>query len=376
MNIFKILANGHGSINEANVSAFIGYLLDPKADHALGDEFLKRFLEKIEETNENFENQFYNLDFQIFYEQAFKEEKNAKQIVDLIIVAYQTKMESGKEKLIHDFIENKKEIKKIYLIENKIRKGSITKGQLIKQYNSTIHQIPDNYASHVTSIYLTPDESKYDEEFKKAQETLNNAYHINWKSVNKEGGVSILEILYSLLKDEVEGKIEPLNEYTLHTIKAFCLFIENEFRSERQLNKAKKEGAFMRDLHNSIESYKEKYPGIVDEQSLMIIEAFIKHIDPLPSVSYRLSKTHPISVLYDNKKIFGLNKMGKSLAYDIVYRNYPQLEKLDSSINERFECVLYYENDPAKGIRVKPNNLTSDEVNNLFDEVLNQLTSA
>ena len=76
MNIFKVLANGDGSINEANVSAFLGYLLDPKADHALGSEFLKRFLEVISEDEESFEESFYDLDYQIFYEQAFKEENN------------------------------------------------------------------------------------------------------------------------------------------------------------------------------------------------------------------------------------------------------------------------------------------------------------
>ena len=173
----------------------------------------------------------------------------------------------------------------------------------------------------------------------------------------------------------MEGKIEPLNEYTLHTIKAFCLFIENDFRSERQLNKAKKEGLFMKDLHNDIESYKEKYPGIVDQKSMIIIEEFIKHIEALPLVSFRLSKTHPITVMYNNKKIFGLNKSGKSLVYDIVYRNYPHLKTLDKSINERFERILYYVNDSTKGIRIKPNNLSPDEVMNLFDEVFNELIS-
>jgi len=239
MNIFKILANGDGSINEANVSAFLGYLLDPKADHALGDEFLKRFLSNLSESEEGSDEDFYDLDYQIFYEQAFKEEENAKQIVDLVIVGYQTKMDSGKESLIHDFIANTKDIKHIYLIENKIRKGALTKEQLIKQYNSTIHQIPDKFGSSVTSIYLTPDEPKYTVEFDLAKEELSNSYHVHWKSKN-ESASSITSILYNLLQEEVKGKIEPLNEYTLHTIKAFCQFIENDFKSERQIEKARK----------------------------------------------------------------------------------------------------------------------------------------
>lgn len=374
MNIFKILANGDGSINEANVSAFLGYLLDPKGDHALGDEFLKRVLEKLNDLSDSFEEEFYNLDYQVFYEQAFKEEDNAKQIVDLVIVGYQTTMVSGKESLIHDFIANSKEIKKIYLIENKIRKGALTKDQIIKQYKSTIHQIPDKYANDVTSLYLTPDEDKYSNEFNAARDSLNNAYHLKWISKTEDTDDSILEILYSLLNDEVKGKIEPLNEYTLHTIKAFCQFVENQFRSERQLNKAKKEGLFIRDLHDSLDTYTAEYPGIINDQSLNIIRELIKHIAKIPFVTYRLSKTHPITVFYQNKKIFGLHRRGKKLVYDIVYRNYPQLQHLDLDLNERFERILYHSYDPEKGVRLKPQYYNSNEVNNLIDEVLSKLT--
>lgn len=239
MNIFKVLANGDGSINEANVSAFLGYLLDPKADHALGSEFLKRFLEVISEDEESFEESFYDLDYQIFYEQAFKEENNAKQIVDLVIVGYQTKMDSGKENLIHDFVANTKNIRNIYLIENKIRKGALTKEQLIKQYKSTLHQLPDEICQNITSIYLTPDESKYTTEFDAAKTELVNSYQLHWKSSNNKA-TTIVAILHGLLNDEVFGKIEPLNEYTLHTIKAFCQFIENDFKSERQIETTRK----------------------------------------------------------------------------------------------------------------------------------------
>ena len=35
MNIFKILSSGDGSIKEPNISAFLGYLLDPNQEHGL-----------------------------------------------------------------------------------------------------------------------------------------------------------------------------------------------------------------------------------------------------------------------------------------------------------------------------------------------------
>lgn len=130
MNISKVLTNGDGSINEANVSAFLRYHLDPKADHTLGSEFLKRFLEVLREDEESFEENLYDLDYQIFYEQTFREENNAKQIVDLVIFGYPTKMDSGKESLIHDYvpmwIEDEKSKFKVTAFEkinNQVRKA-------------------------------------------------------------------------------------------------------------------------------------------------------------------------------------------------------------------------------------------------------------
>lgn len=76
MNIFKILARGDGSILEPSISAFLGYLVNPSADHGLNDVFLKRLLEK-------FNDQFFtdlddlsihsdNYDVEVYFEQAFK----------------------------------------------------------------------------------------------------------------------------------------------------------------------------------------------------------------------------------------------------------------------------------------------------------------
>ena len=240
MNIFKILANGDGSINEANVSAFLGYLLDPSADHAIGLEFLRRFLESIHDNDDNFEEVFYSADYQIFYEQAFKEENKSKQIVDLVIVCYSTNMGIGKESLLSNFIENTKEVHRLYLIENKIRKGALTKDQLVNQFQSTVSRIPKSLREKVTSIYLTPDGIKYKEEFRAAEESIPDAHHILWKDTDGDEALNILKMLYDLLLDETHGKIEPLNEYTLHTIRAFCQFIENDFLSARQITTARK----------------------------------------------------------------------------------------------------------------------------------------
>ena len=54
MNIFKILASGNGNISETNVSAFLGYLLNPNEDHGLKDEFVKLFLLSLFPTKSKF----------------------------------------------------------------------------------------------------------------------------------------------------------------------------------------------------------------------------------------------------------------------------------------------------------------------------------
>ena len=44
MNIFKILSSGDGSIKEPSISAFLGYLLDPRQEHGLKDGLLKALI--------------------------------------------------------------------------------------------------------------------------------------------------------------------------------------------------------------------------------------------------------------------------------------------------------------------------------------------
>lgn len=49
MNIFNVLSQGKGSINEENMSAMLAFLLLDSQTHGLGNVFLKRFLMLISE---------------------------------------------------------------------------------------------------------------------------------------------------------------------------------------------------------------------------------------------------------------------------------------------------------------------------------------
>lgn len=236
MNIFKVLANGDGSINEANVSAFLGYLLDPKADHALGFEFLKLFLEPVLD-GEDFDIDKY--DYQIFYEQAFREGSSSKQIVDVVIVCYSTEQGTGKESFVKEFLKNNKTVERLFLIENKIRAGSMTTGQLMAQFQSSVSELKgDLEEEQIYSIYVTPEDDKLSAEFEQASSI--NPTHILWDSIGSEV-TTIKSMLKEILQRESQGDAEALNEYTNHTIKAFIQFIATDFRSEKEDEKKRRE---------------------------------------------------------------------------------------------------------------------------------------
>ncbi|MCX6186488.1 MAG: PD-(D/E)XK nuclease family protein, partial [Bacteroidetes bacterium] len=194
MNIFKVLANGDGNINEANVSAFFGYLLNPNEDHGLGYVFLEKVLNSVVD-KDNFNARKY--DYALFFESAVKDKndntKQIKQIVDIVIVAYEIE-DTGKEAKAIDFIKGNKKVEYVFLIENKIS-ASPTKNQLQKQFDNAKKELPNN---KIYSVYITPNEDKYVQEFNTNLRNENKK-HLFWK-----GKESISNILKDILKEETE----------------------------------------------------------------------------------------------------------------------------------------------------------------------------
>lgn len=320
MNIFKILANGDGTLKEANISAFIGYLLDPYENHGLGYEFLKRFLMLID-----VDSKFYDYDYELEFEQAFKEQDGRKQIVDIVIACFPNQRRKSKESITFDSVQNERKLEKIYLIENKITSNAKKAEQLNKQSRSTeltLKIIPDN----IFSIYLTPDVPTYHSEYENSP--LNNKNHILWKhndSSNESRKNSVLNLLQEIILDESQGKIEAINEYTRHTIISFIKFIENDFKSgiqEKQENSEK----YKKDIKKNIEEYFSAYRHNLNENSNNLLSEFNKYLgDSFTDLSVRYTKTHPISVFKDsdNKigtKIFSCSSYGKGLIFNFVIR--------------------------------------------------------
>lgn len=233
MNIFKILANGDGRINEANISAFLGYLLDPKADHGLGFEFLERFLVHV--CDEDFIIKKY--DYEVFYEQAFRETLSPKkEILDIVIFCFEDikgNRKEGKARSIYAHLKERK-IKYTFLIENKVRKKAKCQDQLKNQFLAHLSELKIN-TDCVFSIYITPDEDSYIDEFKNFTDNKNKT-HLVWKTI-KSDTFPIIKILFDIIREESLGEIEAINEYTKHTIKSFIKFIENNFISETEEKK-------------------------------------------------------------------------------------------------------------------------------------------
>lgn len=245
MNIFKILASGNGRLNEPNVSAFLGYLLDPKEDHGLGDAFLKRFLTPLFEKDNNDDLSFMsgrdlsirsNFEFIVLLEQTFKEEVDdgENKIVDIVILCYEKEAQSGQflaENIIKQKQEKVAKPKHIFLIENKINDSSSEPEQLKKQFQQTINKITKlgikDAQKLVSVIYVTPDGkscNKEFEDFEKSKKT-NNKLHLYWSKNDDKNTIS------NIIRDILDNENRPIDAYCNYTLKAFLEFIENDFKS-------------------------------------------------------------------------------------------------------------------------------------------------
>lgn len=273
MNIFKTLASGSGSINEPNVSAFLGYLLNPKEDHGLGDSFLKRFLEPLLKKSDNLKSMkgknlsiHSNFEFEVLLEQAFKDDNSdeSNQIVDIVILCYETESQQGHslaEDIIRQKINGVGSPKHIFLIENKIKDESCDpeKEQLKFQYNQTIGKLKkmgiDNPKELVSVIFVTPKGKNCDVEFSNFSETLNKTCLL-WHT---EKGDSVSKFIREILEKEPK----PIGVYCKHTLKAFLEFIENDFKSTIKEESEKKRKDYSEYNFNDVPYNKAKLPRAI-----------------------------------------------------------------------------------------------------------------
>lgn len=316
MNIFKILANGDGTINEANISAFLGYLLDPYQDHGLGHEFLDRIMQKMEflKSEDSMFNT-YKYEYEVLFEQAFRDEDKElkkKEIVDIVILCFETNKGNYKELIAANSVEKARELKYIILLENKVSTGSKTVYQLKNQYENTVKSLNLDQ-DKVISVYVTPDDKKYEEEFNNFTENQKKT-HLVWiadyeknklgEDEEAEKVISIYKILKEIITDESNCKIEAINDYTKHTLISFIKFIENDFKSQIKEKQETKEGQIQRDILYNLNTFIDKYEHLLNRESIEQVKKVYEHFSILPNFTIRHSKTHPLAAIYNGKKVF------------------------------------------------------------------------
>jgi len=222
MNIFKVIASGKKSFLEETASAILAWFMNPMMEHGLGYSFLSKFVDELSRLTIN-QNILSDL---------------AKKLTPRLRSEYETQLklwcnlEYSVETAFIDIVIGVEEW--IFAIENKIYSQSVSEDQLSTEYDGLKKKNPD---SKIGMIYLVPIEEeseildgKTEKEFDKLSVKESDFKAIvTWQKNNIDNVPSISKIISNILEDESTGIIDPVSEYTRHTLKALNSFISNNF---------------------------------------------------------------------------------------------------------------------------------------------------
>jgi len=222
MNIFYALSEGRGRLTETNFSAFLSFLLSPHGSHGFSDIFLRAFLSEIAiKCNEK--NRFQTvLSNRYINAQVDLEVRYGNRTVDIDIQIFDREGEK-----IHQIV-----------IENKINPYAANSEQLKDQFLCVNNVLRENEPCPITMVFLTPPgHSKLLFSEFSALEIDTTSKHkkawIHWKKSheNSEQEKTIVDLIRHLLQLEASADIEPISDYSRHTLKAFIQFLERTIQS-------------------------------------------------------------------------------------------------------------------------------------------------
>ena len=233
MNIFKVLASGRKSFQEETASAIIAWFMNPEMEHGLGYLFLSKLLKEI------------SIDAGNHHElKQLATELVPKLRADESAIDVRCNLEFNVGKAFIDIVFEIKDW--ILAIENKIYSKSATEGQLAAQYeglkkiaeNDDDQRIPKDHK--ICMVYLVPFDNSGAEDavLDDVAENIFNGLSckdpdikaiVTWQS-NGILKPSIAAIIGQILEEESRGIIDPISEYTRHTLKALNSFISNRFK--------------------------------------------------------------------------------------------------------------------------------------------------
>ena len=229
MNIFNVLNQGKSRMNETSMSAMLAYLLNPNQDHGLGNKFLKSFLELANNNHiyNIFLQELHKFKFELDLEVQYFSGNSRRYDIDL-----QIKILDKDNQELHRII-----------IENKVKPSAANPEQLKNYFNVVMEKdhINDDLfeleKENLSVIFLTPavQSKNLEQEFQGLTETTNKVW-LYWNS-ELDNELSIVGIIQSLLAQENQAKISPINEYMRHTLKAFAYFINESIIKSSSKNR-------------------------------------------------------------------------------------------------------------------------------------------
>src|SRR6056297_449682 len=224
MNIFNVLSQGKGNLNEENLSAMLAYLLSPNGSHGLGDTLLKRFLKLIEKENTNTKNT-------IGYILSGANQINADVILESPYRIKGKKRYPDIELRIYNHYSNNYDSTEYcrVIIENKIKATSADLEQFKEEYQAVKKDIRDNESSdiNVIMVFVTPkgEHQKLEEEYSMLTDEVLNEDNKVWFLWDSEKENDIAYLIKGILKSEDNYEIDPISDYIRHTLKAFIRHI-------------------------------------------------------------------------------------------------------------------------------------------------------
>ena len=237
MNIFKALSEGHGQISETNITSFVSYLLN--SSNELKNSFFVLFAQLIDTGL----NESKICDLLNIKQKSIREKVIHFSTSYIVSSVPEHRIKKDDKHLIPDILvriysKDKEEIKAFFLIENKIKIGSITQGQLEKQV-SFFKTSDEDYVQNIPvySIFITPDDDAFQASYKYARNENTNTVWLKWTN-HVECDESIEAILREVIKYEHKAEIEPIDLNTQFIIKSFINYLATEFskKERRKLN--------------------------------------------------------------------------------------------------------------------------------------------
>jgi hypothetical protein len=246
MNVFKVFASGKNKFGENYISAFLGWLLSPNMEHGLGSIFLNKLISgiatQLDDTEledavnhlsqisgfrgyglDDDENEQRNIGIALEYNPGSRP-IDILLTIDNYCIAIENKIyiRSAKDEkqLVEQYVELKEKLKQNLLIDDKISSQTNETQKIVMIF--LVPEYSDFRKPHIVRTFENLKISEQDQMDQKAM--------ISWKNEDDDSYVSISRIIKEVLEEEANGKIDPINEYTRHTLKACLNFITNDFK--------------------------------------------------------------------------------------------------------------------------------------------------